>query len=189
MWRLSFSRVSRVIMLVFDCGRRCPVSCSPLEGDCRPPRRQTATGPCLRGSGFFLRDTERSLRAIEVATLCVSARRCHSCARGTDLTVRMADNNRRMRNGLDHPDSCRDLHRAGDQRLSAGRVLSSDALAAASAIGAPDRHRARLGGGWGFPQWNCRCPTSAVWHGPGIRACGRGRRQASPLPPMARTGY
>jgi hypothetical protein len=101
------------------------VSCSPLEGDCRPPRRRTANrtregpvffcanfAPDLQGCGFLLR-------------YC----RLRPCAGAqADLAYPGSKQTREEHHGLDDSHPRRDLHRARDQRLPAGRVLIPDAL-------------------------------------------------------------
>ena len=100
------------------------VSCSPLEGDCRPPRRRTANrtreGPVFfRVMALWIRMPRFSFAPIPSADLRTRA------SRSTLLAFKQT---REEHHGLDDSHPRRDLHRPRDQRLPAGRVLIPDAL-------------------------------------------------------------
>jgi hypothetical protein len=117
---------------------RQAVSCSPLEGDCRPRADKLKPGP--RGSGFLFVDWRSRCpipaRHLEWASS-TSLERVVERLRGGGCRFRLAllwhyaalarlglnNISGKTTNGLDHSDARRDLPRAGNQRVPAGRIL------------------------------------------------------------------
>lgn len=105
------------------------VSCSPLEGDCRP-RADELCKPDPRGSGFlFVRISLRTFpdlrRRFSFALLQIAVLR----APPSRFTLCGFKQTREEHHGLDHSHPRRNLHRPRDQRLPPGRVLILDASA------------------------------------------------------------
>jgi len=102
------------------------VSCSPLEGDCRP-RADELCKPDPRGSGFLF--VQMSLRNFDAARTFDTAfsfaplQTAVLRARPTRFTLCTFKQTREEHHGLDDSHPRRDLHRPRDQRLPAGRVL------------------------------------------------------------------
>ena len=108
------------------------VSCSPLEGDCRP-RADELCKPDPRGSGFLF--VQMSLRNFDAARTFDTAfsfaplQTAVLRARPSRFTLCRFKQTREEHHGLDHSDPRRNLHRPRDQRLPPGRVLILDASA------------------------------------------------------------
>ena len=139
------------------------VSCSPLEGDCRPPRRQTVTGPA-RVRFSFCADASPELRHLEPSTLRFSFALLQTAvlrARPSRFTLCGFKQTREEHHGLDHSHPRRNLHRPRDQRLPPGRVLILRRIRVVL-NGAPLRHRAWLGGGGRFSTMELSLPDMPV---------------------------
>src|SRR6516165_9734024 len=110
-----------------------------------------------------------------------------ACVETARRLIYDADPTRRTRNGLDNAYSCRNLHWARDERLSAGRVLSPDALASVLNWGAsPPSYSARRR--VGVFRNGTAAVRSVAWRGRETRACGRARRRALPSAATVRAG-
>src|SRR5262249_45100328 len=167
----------RRLPILPDCNRSA-VSCSPLEGDCRPPRRRTANRT-RKGPVFFLRC------APETFMLLACLRRC---LRGG-----------RSRTTLFPPGNARGRQMAWTTptlveiciRLQINGYLPAEFVSRPVCVG-PE---------WGDSPPSCSARRReeaflngivavrhAVWHGRATHACGRAPRRVLPSPPTVKTG-
>ena len=140
------------------------VSCSPLEGDCRP-RADELCKPDPRGSGFLF--VQMSLRNFDAARTFDTAFSFALLptvvlrARASRFNLSAFKQTREEHHGLDHSHPRRNLHRPRDQRLPPGRVLILRRICVVL-NGAPLRHRAWLGGGGRFSTMELSLPDMPV---------------------------
>src|SRR6478609_2498152 len=134
------------------------VSCSPLEGDCRP-RADELCKPDPRGSGFLF--VQMSPRTFDTAFSFAPLQTAVLRARPSRFTLCTFKQTREEHHGLDHSYPCRNLHRPRDQRLPPGRVLILRRIRVVL-NGAPLRHRAWLGGGGRFSTMELSLPDMRV---------------------------